>query len=147
MSFWNSFPQNMQGDSKNMPIDYFFGESIQLNSPKFELNLFRDGWSNFGVGFWLYQVSKNRELNSQKMGWNSIVWFYDLKHILNLTFFIDKNNVFTLIWIFWIRFSNQFRHNSAHNASKLTWNIWKSINFAFFLFFDEQSWWRVKFAG
>ena len=50
-----------------------------------------------------------------------ILW---LKHILNLNFFIDKNNANTLIRVCFIRFLYHFWNNSAHNASKLALKLY-----------------------
>ena len=49
--------------------------------------------------------------------------FMTRKHILNLTFFVYMNNVYTLIRVCWIWFLNQFWQ---YRASKLTLKSWKS---------------------
>ena len=83
-------------------------------------------------------MSQNRDRNSQKMAKMASSDFKSKKRMFNLTFFIDKNNAYTLIRVCWIRFYNQFWHNSAHNASKLALKLGKSTNLIF-LIFDEQS--------
>ena len=57
------------------------------------------GESEFKVQFelFLYQVSQNRDLNFQKIAKITSSDFFTKKHISNLTFFIDKNNAYTLI--------------------------------------------------
>ena len=61
-----------------------------------------DGESEFEVELELfpYQVSQNRDLNFQKIEKITSSDFFTKKHILNLTFFIDKNNASILIRVY-----------------------------------------------
>ena len=58
-----------------------------------------DAESEFEVRFELilYQVPQNRDLNFRKIAKITSSDFLTKKHISNLTFFIDKNNAYTLI--------------------------------------------------
>ena len=91
-------------------------------------------------------MSRNRDRNSRKIANIPSSDFSTKQHILNFTFFVDKNNASTLIRVCWFRFLYQFRHNNAHNASKLALKLWKSKNLTYSILDEQSKWVKVKIA-